>query len=231
MGVIMQKAQLIIDFSNLVGPAGKGVEVSNTGLDIWLNDAYFQAVSAINETIPDFYTKLQTASTVATQGEYILPTDFEKAVMVSISYDGVNWVRALPLNNIGQALDIQRSNSSNFDQSQPFYYIFKNKIGFLPVPTETLSNNIKLWYAYNPTELALDADEPDLPRRIQSILKYSMYANYLDQNDEHAAAERMRQRFDVQLERLVAQLADQQVDQPKTVEIDSDDQGLYLNEF
>lgn len=227
----MTKAQLVLDLKNLIGPAGKGSEVGDPGLTVWLNDAYFQARATIIEMIPDYFTKLVTASSVEDQTEYELPDDFEKAVMVSISYDNTNWVRALPLNNIGQALDIQQTNSSNFDQSMPFYYIYKNKIGFLPTFTATYSNNIKLWYSYNPSELSEDGDEPDLPRRIQSILKYSAYANYLDQNDEHAAAERMRQRFDSQLEIMARQLVDQTVDMPKSVEVDSDDQGIYVGDL
>lgn len=215
----------------MIGPAGKGTEVGDPALGIWINDAYDIIVASITDTIPDFFTKQSTASSVAGQDVYNLPSDFQKAVLVSISYDGTNWVRALPLNNIGQALDIQQSATTNFDESQPFYYIYKNKIGFLPEFTVTLSNNIKLWYAYNPELMSEDDDEPDLPRRLQSIMKYYAYANYLDQNDEHAAAERMRQRFDVQLMQMVNQLAEQQVDQPRSVEVDYDSQGLYVTDF
>lgn len=227
----MTKANLIKDLKQMIGPAGKGSEVQDPGLAVWLNDAYMIAVASITETIPDYFTKLVTASSVASQGEYALPTDFEKVVMASVTYDGVNWVRVLPLNNIGQALDIQQTTSSNFNVSLPFYYIYKKIIGFLPIFSTTSSNVIKIWYSYVPEEMDLDTDEPDLPKRFQSILKYYAYANYLDQNDEHTAAERMRQRFDVQLERMVTQLADQQVDQPKSVEIDSDSQGLYVNDL
>ena len=227
----MTKANLIIDFKNMIGPAGKGSEVSDTGITTWLNDAYDIIVAAITDAIPDYFTKKSTSSSVANQEEYELPDDFEKAVMLSVSFDGTNYVRALPLNNMGQALDIQQTGSTNFDQSQPFYYLYKDKIGILPKFGTTLSNNIKLWYAYSPTLLSEDGDEPDLPRRLQSIMKYWAYANYLDQNDEHTAAERMRQRFDVQLQRMVDQLVEMQVDQSKTVEINQDDQGLYVNDY
>lgn len=223
----MTKAQLILDFKNMVGPAGKGTEVDNPGLAVWLNDAIDVANASIIEAIPDYFTTLATSSTIAGQNEYLLPDDFEKAVLVSVTYDDVNWVRALPLNNIGQALDLQQTSYVNFNESQPFYYLTKNLIGFQPGFDVTIRDGIKLWYAYSPALLAQDSDEPDLPRRIQSILKYWMYANYLDQNDEHASAEKMRQRFDYNLEKMVNQLVDRQVDQPKTVEIDVDDQGLY----
>lgn len=222
----MNKANLIIDFKQMIGPAGKGSEVSDPGITVWLNDAYDMCKSNIVNTIPDYFTKLSTTSSIANQNEYALPDDFEKIVMVSVSFDGTTWTRALPLNNIGQALDIQ-SNNNSFDVSKPFYYIYKNKIGFQPTFSTTLSDNIKLWYAYDPGEMVENSDEPDLPRKFQSILKYWAYANYLDQNDEHVAAEAMRRRFEGILETLVQQLSDQQVDQPKTVEVTMDDQGLY----
>lgn len=227
----MTKANLVKDFKNMIGPAGKGSEVDDPSITVWLNDAIDIVMSSIIDTIPDYFTKLQKASFTASEEEYDLPAKFEKAVLVSVTYDGTNWVRALPLNNISQALDIQQTGSSNFDVSQPYYYIYKDKIGFQPTPSSTISNSIKLWYAYEPTRLSEDSDEPDLPNRFQSILKYWAYANYLDQNDEHAAAERMRQRFDVMLEKLVVQLSDQQVDMPRTVEVWDDDQGLYIGDM
>lgn len=219
----MTKAQLLADLKNMIGPAGKGSEVGDVGLTYSLNEAYMVVVSKITETMPDFFNKAVTASSIASQDEYALPSDFEKMVLCSISYDGTTWVRALPLNNIGQATDLTNTNSTNFDQSQPFYYLSAQRIGFLPGFTATISNNIKIWYSYVPTELSLDEDVPAIPLRMQYQLKYLAYANYLDQNDEHAAAERMRQRFDVNIEMLVTQLSDRQVDQPRSVEVSGGD--------
>lgn len=226
----MTKAQLLNDLKNMIGPAGKGTEVQNPGLTSWLNDAYELVVAAIIDAFPDYYTKLSTASSIAGQVEYSLPTDFEKAVLVSVSYDGTRFDRALPLNHIGQAIDQHQNTQQNFYQFQPYYYLVGGRIGFQPGFSETLSNNIKLWYSYMPPLMVEDGDEPALPRRFQSILKYSAFANYLDQNDDHAAAERMRLRFDAQLERLIQQM-DERSDQPRSVEIYEDSQGLYLNDF
>lgn len=226
----MTKAQLIIDFKNMIGPAGRGSEVGNPGLLVWLNDAYMKTVGIILESNPDYFTKKATTSSVDGTGEYALPSDFEKMVLLSLSYDGTTYVRALPLNNVGQATDIQQTTSTNFDTSQPFYYIFKETLGILPVPSYTGSNNISIWYSYSPSLLEEDSDEPDLPRRMQAILKYDMYANYLDQNDEHVAAEKMRQRFLAEAERLSDQLATRQVDQPRSVEVTGNN-GIYFDEW
>lgn len=226
----MQLSNMITDFSNLVGPAGKGTEVSSSGITVWLNDAYDMCKGSIIDAIPDFYTKKATAATIAGQQEYALPSDFEKLTLLSVSYDGSTFVRCLPLNNINQS-DNSNSAMVNFSVAQPFYYIIKQKLGLNPIPSVSADMGIKMWYAYDPGHMVEDSDEPDIPVRFQSILKYWAYANYLDQNDEHASAERQRIRFDSQLEKLVQQLADQQVDQSKTVEINEDDQGLYVNEY
>lgn len=226
----MTKSQLIIDFKNMIGPAGKGSEVDNTGILYWINEAYTIAVSKITEIFPDYYIKNSTASSVASQIEYALPSDFEKAIGVSVSYDGTTYRKALALNNIDQADPLYETGDVDFTQSQPYYYIAGSKIGILPAPSSTLSNNIKLWYSYVPSELALDADVPELPKRMQFSLKYWAYANYLDQNDEHVAAERMRQRFDNTIDSLVSQLADRQLASPKTVEIIGN-ADLYTSQY
>lgn len=226
----MTKAQLIADLSNLIGPAGKGSEVDGTGLTYWLNEAYMIAVSKITEIFPDYFTKNSTTSSVANQTEYTLPSDFEKAIMVSVSYDGSTFVEATALNSINQASPLSQTGATGFDQANPFYYIAGNEIGILPAPTSTLSNNIKIWYSYVPSELSLDADVPAIPKRMQYQLKYWAYASYLDQNDEHVAAERMRQRFDITMDTLVAQLSDRQLSTPKTVEIIGSG-DLYTSRF
>jgi len=226
----MQTGALIIDFKNLIGPAGRGSEVSNPGILVWLNDAYMKAVGEINEVNPDFFTKQVSTAVIEGQGEYELPPDFEKMVMISLSYDDSTYVRALPLNNVGQALDIQQSTSVNFTTSQPYYYITSTHFGILPVPDATHDNTLKIWYTYSPPLLAEDFDEPAIPYRMQSVLKYDMYANYLDQNDEHVAAEKMRQRFGASIAQLVDQLAVRQVDQPRTVEV-TNDNGIYFSDF
>lgn len=225
------KSNLIIDFKQMIGPAGKGSEVSDSGITVWLNDAKNRVADAIIDTIPDYFNKKVTASSIASQGEYGLPSDFEKITLVSVSYDGTTYVRALPLNNIGQAQDVQQNASTIFTVDSPFYYLSGDLIGFQPVFSSTLSDNIRVWYSYYPADMVEDTDEPDIPKKFHPLLKYWAYGNYLDQNDEHAAAERMRIRFDDMVEKAVQQMSDRQVDMPRTVEIGNDTQGLYVNDW
>lgn len=227
----MNKAALVRDLKNMIGPAGKGSEVSDSDLTVWLNEAKDKVVAEILDTIPDYYNKVVTTTLIANQNEYSLPDDFEKILWVSLSYDGSNWYKVLPLNNVGQATDIQQNVSTNFTQSQPFYYLVNGAIGILPTPDAIIDNGLKISYSYLPDDMSEDSDEPDIPKRFHKYLKYWAYANYLDQNDEHVAAERMRLRFDALITKQVDALSDRVVDRPKTVEIYDDDQGLYLVDY
>jgi hypothetical protein len=222
----MTRAQIITDLKNMIGPA---VEVDDTGLATWVNDAYFFMVDEITKANPDFFTKSATTSSVLGQQEYDLPSDFEKVLMVNIQLDGT-WQRALPLPNINQIPVHSRTDSGQgFDNAHPFYYILKDNIGIMPIPDETTANNIKIWYVYTPTELSTDASEPDFPKKYHHILKYGAYANYLDQDDEHVAAERMRQRFELRVQGMVENLFENQVDLPRSVEL-TNGHELYIDE-
>lgn len=64
----MTKAELIVDLKNMIGP---GVEVDNTGLLTWLNDAYLYMVDEISKNNPEFFTKSSVANTIADQQEVL----------------------------------------------------------------------------------------------------------------------------------------------------------------
>ena len=223
----MTKAQLITDLRNLIGP---GVEVDNSGLLTWLNDAYMQMVDEISKTNPDFFTKTDLDSTVNGTQEYDLPSDFDKMLMVNLQLDGT-WRRVLPLANINAIPIHSRTDSGQgFTEGQPYYYIVGDKIGFMPIPSETTSDNIKLWYVYTPSELSADSDEPAISKKYHHIIKYGAYANYLDQDDEHVAAENMRRRFEKRVEAMIESMNENQVDEPKSVVITNSADVYYDDE-
>lgn len=211
----MTLTQIVNSLKNMIGPAGRGSEVDDGGLAVWVNEAYDMTLDEINKAVPDFFTTRKTASTITGQAEYALPTDFIKMVMVNIKLDGVD-TRAINLANINQVPIASSSESQGFSNAYPRYYLTDSKLGIRPIPAETTANNITIWYTYLPEELD-DADEPAFPRPFHHILKYWAYANYLDQNDEHVAAERMRIRFETSLSRLIATLEERNVDQGKAV--------------
>ncbi|MCK5296450.1 MAG: hypothetical protein KAJ75_06145 [Alphaproteobacteria bacterium] len=181
-----------------------------------MNEAYSHSIDEIIKVNPDFFSKASTTSSVNGQQEYTLPSDFEKVLMVNWQIAG-DWRRVIPMGNADiRFIPVkERSNiaSQGYTEADPRYYVYGNAVlGLMPVPTETASSNIKVWYVYTPAQMDDDGDIPDYPDRYHHILKYQAYANYLDQDDEHAAAERMRQRFDAYVQRMVENLEERQVD-------------------
>jgi len=214
----MNRGALIADLKNMIGP---GPEVKDAGLSTWLNDAYMQMVDEIIKVNPDYFIKSSTTSTVANQQEYDLPSDFEKIIMVNIQIDGT-WKRVLPM---GDA-DIRHipthsdtTSSQGFSTAAPQYYLIGDNIGIMPIPDTTTASALKIWYTYTPTEMTTDSTEPAIPARYHHILKYGAYATYLDQDEEHVAAEMMRRRFDALVQRMIENLQDKQTDETKSVTI------------
>lgn len=219
----MTKAALIQDLKKMIGP---GIEVDDAGLAVWLNDSYLYLVDEIQKANPDYFTKSATADSKENQTEYALPNDFERAMMVTIDLAGTTY-RPQFL-ELGETKSYGAS-SEYFTLANPRYYIVGNKIGFLPTPTETADENIRLWYVYTPTELSADSDEPAFPKKFHHLLKYGAYATYLDQDDEHVAAENMRRRFDDRIEKMVESMSTNQLDQPRSVQI-TNGLDLYYDE-
>lgn len=214
----MTRAELITDLKNMIGP---GVEVQDTGLSTWINDAYMQLVDEIIKVNPDYFVKSSTTSTVADQQEYDLPSDWEKIIMVNMQIDGT-WKRVLPMGDADIRHIPTHSNttsSQGFSNADPQYYIIGDNLGIMPIPDTTLAGALKIWYSYTPTELTTDQTEPAVPARYHHILKYGAYANYLDQDEEHVAAEMMRRRFDALVQRAIENLQDKQTDEVKSVTI------------
>jgi hypothetical protein len=184
-------------------------------------------VDQIKQEVPDFFSSTDTQSTTSGTQEYSLSTDFESMQMVNIQIDGT-WRRVEPMGDADFRFVpvLQRQTNSGFSWGEPKYYLRGDYIGFMPIPDETTSNNIKLWYTYTPTELSTDSDRPAIPAKFHHLLKYAAYANYLDQDDEHVAAERMRQRYDRRVAEMVESLAHRQTQSVQSVEITSN-QDFY----
>lgn len=221
----MTKATLLADLKNMIGP---GVEVDDVGLTRWLNDAYLEMVEDIQKAVPDYFVSTDTQNIVASQQEYTMPSDWSKVMMVNIQYQSGTWQRAHPI-SINDIAVHASSNSSGFSTGDPGYYLIGDTIGFAPIPSSNITNGLKIWYVYDPAELSADSDVPAIPTKYQHIIKYAAYANYLDQDDEHVAAERMRQRFDLRVFRMIEELSERQVDEPMSVSIVTN-QDMYIDD-
>ena len=223
----MTLTQLLADLKNIIGPS---VEVDDPGLKRWINEAYQFLIDDIQKAAPDYFAKSSTTTLYSGQQEYTMPSDLDKVIAVNVKYSSGVWTKALPMPNINMIPVINSSSTTQgFSEAQPGYYLFDNELGLMPIPTADSDSGLKVYYTYTPAEMTSDSESPQIPSRYHHILKYSAYANYLDQDDEHVGAERMRQRFDLLAFRMVEQMSDRQVDEPKSVLI-TQNQDMYTGD-
>ena len=172
----MTLTQLTTDLTTLIGP---GLDISNDNLATWINEGYASMCDALAVANPDYFTKSATADLATGIQEYDLPSDFERVLMVNVAYDGTNWVRCRPLENVGSIPAImQTANGQGANTADPFYYILGGNIGLLPIPTASGNENLKLWYVYTPAALTDSSDSPVLPAKYHPLIKYSADANF-----------------------------------------------------
>lgn len=211
----MTRVTILQDLKALLGP---GIGATDSELNTWINDSYMQIVDMVQKERWDFFVKSSLSSTSAGTQEYALPGDFVKMLKVNILIDGT-WRKVEPLGDADlRYVDTPvNTDAQGFNTANPRYYIYKSTMGLLPAPTTTESQNIKIWYVYSPTEMSSDSSSPDFPAMYHHIVKYAAYANYLDRKGEHAAAERMRNRFDEMCQRMIENISNQQTGEMKSV--------------
>lgn len=220
----MNRGQLLTDVKALIGSGG---EVGDPQLITWINDTYLYMTDEIQKVTPDYFVKNATADLVAGQQEYELPDDFSKILLVNINVGGT-MRRALPVANIN-ALNVPTTTTS-LSASDPRYYVLGDYIGLSPIPQDSVDEGLKLWYVYDPAELSTDTSEPAFKEKYHGIIKYAVYANYLDQDDEHTSAYNMRQQFDDRVEKMLESISEQQVDEPRSIQI-ATNLDAYTNEW
>lgn len=219
----MTKAQITTDLLNLIGP---GSERSGSELLPWINDAYLYLCDQISQVNPDFFTTSATTTLVTSQIEYPLPSDYERIVMVEAKRSGV-WKRVLLLPEINKVPITEDTSSQGFTDSLPVAYLYGGKIGLRP-ETFVTGDLLKIWYVYTPAELTADSDVPAFPTKYHHLIKYGAYANYLDEDDQHAPAEAMRNRFEQRIASMVDSMTINSLDEPKSVTI-THNYDLYVD--
>lgn len=209
----MTKAQILADLKQLIGP---GNPVGDSALTVWLNDAYMYMVDEITKANPDYFIKAQTTATGVNQQEYDLPDDYEKMVKVEVQYGGV-WRHVRPIQNISDIDNI--TSPVGYSTAAPRYALYSGRILLFPTPTQAVNNAIKIWYVYTPSELSADNDTPAIPAKYHHLLKLGAYANFLDEDDEHGVSDMRWNRFEKRVEAMVDNLADLQVDEPRSISV------------
>jgi len=156
-------------------------------VDASINVYYLQFINEILESMDDwdFQGENATADLVASQQEYVFPTDILKIKRIEVSYDGTNWALAnwFDINQRGKATDTT-SISQDFDTSSPFVDMYDNSLFLYPIPTEAVTAGLKIWYEKEPELLSNATDEPIIAQAYQKGLSYGAAKDYFDKYSE-----------------------------------------------
>jgi len=152
-------------------------------INMWYHTAVNEVLQSMDDW--DFQGEYATASLVASQQEYTLPTDLIKIKRVEITYDGTNWYPVSPI-DINQISDPTDSTSvtNDFATSSPYYDLMDGSLFLYPVPTSNVTDGLKIWYEKEATELSGATDEPNIPEAYQKILCYGAAKDYFEKYSE-----------------------------------------------
>jgi len=211
-------------------------------VDEGINYIYHEVVTAIIEVYEDYYVgtpaEFDSEEDKQEYGEDEgFPTDFFKVRRVEINYDTSNSnsspSKALPITSDDVKRDLGNTTIGITTKRNPGYYLHGHgshiKLGFIPIPDETGTDAIKLWYVYFPVDLSATTDEPDIPYpdRYCRLIPLGAAADLLRKGQqEEAAAARYRLEFEAGLEKMKQQLEDRKADDIKSV---TDVVGLDLD--
>lgn len=114
----------------------------------------------------DFYTVCATASTVASQERYLLPSDFMKLRKLEIITQGSGDTatkRKL------EPMDLNQTDQVFVGPDQPWhYFLTKNHVHLRPIPQ--LVQTLEMSYIYRVADIASDSAEPDVPEEYHEFL-------------------------------------------------------------
>lgn len=122
-----------------------------------------------------------TANLVANQRDFLLPISDKlmKIQRLEVSYDGVNWVKAEPIDfaEVGRTIN-DSSTDGNFSQAQPFYDVFANSLFIYPKAPTTVTGGMKMWIQRDIDEFVVadTTQEPSFDRAFHRYL--SLGASY-----------------------------------------------------
>lgn len=145
----------------------------------YVNEAIDIAESYIHNLHEDYFLTNYPLPLVAGTTEYDLPTDIYANKIRIVMYDD----SPTQQDSKNEAYEIKRikklSDLPWFNTNDAYQYILTNstsggqKIKFYPIPRDTQSNWVTIWYIRNAARLTGDTDYCDIPEFISYIIQYS----------------------------------------------------------
>jgi len=144
---------------------------SDTNIDLAINDYYHKAIGIAFRTCGEWQVQgeISTTNLVATQQEYILPTNIISLYKVEANFtgDSGDWVN-LPVANMA-SLDTPLSNDTD-NMASTFCRVFDESL-FLQYPVKTsVTSGLKVSFVEDVTDLSGASDTPDIPEFLITYL-------------------------------------------------------------
>lgn len=186
-------------------------------IDIDVNNVVRDLLSSVvSDVQEDYLSAYTTIDFVPTVSEYKLPDDFRKLSNIWISFNGVDYVKAIPMRIRD---DIP---NANYSQGAPFYYIRDNVLGVRPVPNAAVTAGAKVWYDRRIPSLRYEGDE--LPYFLRDykevVVNYALYRAHLSDTDPRSRD--YKAAFDEGKAMMIKSLADRDPSSNERVQIIND---------
>ena len=154
--------------------------IQDTELTEYINEGIRECEAEICNINKDYFLTEAYLPLVSGTSEYVLPATIYASKIRGITY--TNGDRIYPIKQIRQYYEFERiANIRQYGTSTDDYvYILKNdtaaagvKISLFPVPRETNSTAVTIWFLRSASILSADADTCDIPEFYQFIVRYA----------------------------------------------------------
>ena len=165
-----------------------GVQVTDTDILRWINDGQRQIVMA-NEGLLE---TTATSSSVVNDGDYSLPADL--LILRSVSYKApgnafYSQLKGMSFTAFNKYVDSWDGDTLTVGVPE-VYTSYAGNIILYPIPSQAVTNGIKIYYQRKPTDLTLSSETPDLPVLYhETLVKYCLQQAYeMDEDWEASVA-------------------------------------------
>ena len=137
----------------------------------WLNLAQRRVQMLLLQAGENFYEKTVETLTVASQADYVLPSDFFLLHRLEIIVSGSGTTESRqPI----YPITINQQDFVSVGLGTPTnYYLKKDRFTLSPTP-DTANKVLRLYYSYLVADMASDSDEPDAPEQYHELV--ALYA-------------------------------------------------------
>lgn len=132
---------------------------------------------------------IATTNIIASQQDYTLPTETIRIDRIEVSYDGVNWYRAIPFNPTEDSNALTTANiAGEFSKSAPSYRLLGRSIFLYPIPDANVTAGLKVYgqrlhTAYTSSDYSTATKTMGMDLNWQEQIAREMSLNYLLDND------------------------------------------------